>query len=118
MKKNPSNRRGPDPDDRRRRQKKPRPSREVQDHEAQENYRRYRRRMTGENLRRRIPDTLEEDIKNVQQPPPGVKNDSRLNPPNSGLADVFPRPRVKIDASRNRRNSGLAGMLNLLRYKP
>jgi len=107
MKKNPSNRKRPDPDDRRRRQKKPRPSREVQHHEAQEkNWLRWERERTGRGLGRYILDTLEEDIKNVQQPPPGVKHDSRLYP------RLYPYPRP------NPRNSGLAGMLNLFRYKP
>jgi len=110
MKKNPRNKK-PDPDPDHPSNRKVPPSREVKKKEREEKQRK-RDNELEEKLRKllgpsyemvplapRVPlpqDTLEEDIGNVQQPPPGVKHDARRNP----------------------RNSGLAGMLNLLRYKP
>jgi len=107
--KNPTNKKKPDPDPDHPSNRKVPPSREVKKKERE-----VRRREKDNELEKKLrgllgpgftppprtvppePDTLEEDIGNVQQPPPGVKHDARLN----------------------RRNSGLAGMLNLLRYKP
>jgi len=107
MKKNPRNKK-PDPDPDHPSNRKIPPSREVKKKERE-----VKRREKDNELEKKLrkllgpgftpvprvplePDTLEEDIGNVQQPPPGVKHDARFN----------------------RRNSGLAGMLNLLRYKP
>lgn len=100
MKKNPSNKKKPDPDPDHPSRRKVPPSREVKRHGKDQELRKKLGEYLGDLQRPLIPmnppDTLEEDIGNVQQPPPGVKHDARLN----------------------RRNSGLAGMLNLLRYKP
>jgi len=118
MKKNPRNKK-PDPNPDHPSQRKIPPSKEVKKKERDDKQREEEKRL-AEKLRRLLgpnyemvpvapkppSDTLEEDIGNVQQPPPGVKHDSRLYP------RLYPYPRP------NPRNSGLAGMLNLFRYKP
>jgi len=106
MKKNPRNKK-PDPDPDHPSRRKIPPSKEVKQRQREDDLRKKLGELLGPSFvpMPRIPlDSLEEDIGNVQQPPPGVKHDAR-----TGGLRLFPF------SSKNPRNSGLAGMLNVLR---